>query len=670
MLELEDVCTEFVSARGVVRAVDRVSLGVAAGERVGIVGESGSGKTMLALSVLGLVPQPGRVVSGRVLFHGQDVLAMDQEERRRLRGAHLAMSFQDPMTSLNPLMRISSQIEEAITAHERVPSDEADERVLGLMRQVRIAAPESRAGDYPHQFSGGMRQRVMIAMGVSNQPELLIADEATTALDVTVQAQIATLLRRLSTDLGTAILLITHNLALAAGLCERLVVMYAGRIVEDGPVERILKEPQHPYTWYLLRSVPSVNRTRSRPLVRIAGAPPDLSRLPAGCTFHPRCAFRVDRCTTEEPPLAESRPGQRTRCWVQMDNVPASARSAEAHAPPAPVRGVSSGRPGSDPASDAVLRVENVAKYYQASGSKELRAVDGVSFTIRRNETFALIGESGCGKSTLAKIIACLTPATHGRVIFDGTDLSALSRGALRKARRRLQVVFQDPFSSLDPRMTIAKIVAEPLANFGWDTDNRRQRVRELLDMVGLGADVDSRYPHELSGGQRQRVGIARALAPEPSLVICDEPVSSLDVSIQAQILNLLQDLQNELGLTYLFISHDLGVVRQIADSVAVMYLGTFVEVADADDLYRRPQHPYSKALLEALPVPDLAAVGRDSSAVDTEPPSPADSPAGCLFHPRCPIAQVPAPCSDRRPRLEPHGAEGQVAACHFAGDS
>ena len=670
ILQVQDLRTHFVTSRGVVRAVDGVSLEVAAGETVGVVGESGCGKTMLALSILRLVPEPGRVVSGRVLFAGRDVLTMDDEALRNLRGAHIAVSFQDPMTALNPIMRIGSQVEEAMTAHGRVSPREAASRVVPLLGRVRIPAAEHRVHDYPHQFSGGMRQRVLISMGMSNEPELLIADEATTALDVTAQAQTMRLLAELNANLGTGVVLITHNMALVAGFCQRVIVMYAGRIVEDGPVEAIFNRPQHPYTWHLLRSVPRVDRLR-RSLASIPGAPPDLSRPPTACRFHPRCAFRENRCVLEEPPLDEVAPGQRSRCWVLMRNVADSLTNGHGSESEGPEAGRAERPANAEHGGETlILRAEGLRKYFADPGGSPVLAVDGVSLDVHRGGTLGLIGESGCGKSTLARLIAGLVPPTAGRVVFDGHDLARVGERELRRLRRHLQIIFQDPFSSLNPRMKVASIVAEPLANLGGGREGRRRRVLELLMEVGLDANLADRYPHELSGGQRQRVGIARALAPSPSLVVCDEPVSGLDVSIQAQIINLLRRLQRQMNLTYVFVSHDLGVVRHLCDRVAVMYLGKIVEIAPVAELYDRPQHPYTRALIDAVPVPDpRVKVAPRGVLLEGEPPSPLSPPSGCRFHTRCPIARVPGICADEEPPLQSHGRVGHTAACHFAGE-
>lgn len=682
VLQVEDLRTHFVTRDLVVRAVDGVSLRVNPGETVGLVGESGCGKTMLALSILRLVPEPGRIVSGRVLVNGQDVLAMDRKALARLRGGDVAMTFQDPMTALNPVMKIGAQIREAMTAHERFTRSEAARRVLPLMQKVRIPSARQRTADYPHQFSGGMRQRVMIAMGVANEPSLLVADEATTALDATAQSQMVDLLRQVNDDSHTAVVLISHNLRLVAGLCQRVVVMYAGQIVEDGEVERVFARPQHPYTWHLLRSVPRADAPRQRRLIAVGGQPPDPSAMPTGCRFHPRCAFREERCVQVEPALDEVEPSHHGRCLVLGGD---GAEAARAHmraieaadpldgsVPPAQER-----RQGDGSAvrgNEVLLMAADLRQHYRVGwfGGRVATALDGVSLEVRRGETLGLIGESGCGKSTLALALARLVTVESGRIFFNDEEVTSLEGAELRDLRRRLQVVFQDPMSSLDPRLTVGSSVREPLDNFRvGGRDERNERVARLLELVRLNPAWANRYPHELSGGQRQRVGIARALALDPHLVICDEPVSALDVSIQAQILNLLTDLQEELGLTYVFISHDLGVIRQMADRIAVMYLGRIIEVGDADGLFRNPRHPYTRALLESVPIRDPSDTGSLTlTGLEGEPASALEIPQGCRFHPRCSLAEIPGICEQQDPPLEPHGPDRRLAACHFANET
>jgi peptide/nickel transport system ATP-binding protein len=673
LLEVKGLKTQFNVRGRLVRAVDGVDFRVNRGETVGLVGESGAGKSMTALSVLRLVPEPGRIVGGSITFDGRNVLAMNRQELRRFRGNDAAMIFQEPMSSLNPVLKVGSQVEEAMRFHDRFSHQEARSRVPLLLRRVRIPDAGRRANEYPFQFSGGMRQRVMIAMGVSNEPGMLIADEPTTALDVTVQAQILEQLRELNHELGAAIMLITHNMALVANICTWVVVMYAGRVVEQGPTDEIFRDPQHPYTWSLLRSIPRIDDKPGGRMLPIPGLPPDLTNLPPGCTFHPRCRFSVDRCSLEEPPLEIVGPERESRCWVQMasvsdrDAVRANMAVAGGYSMLRPEDGSPRAGAASEEARGKVLvSLLDVVKHFP-SGNQTVRGVDGVSLEILAGETLGLVGESGCGKSTLGSVVAQLQPATSGQVVFDGQDLAVLSRERLRQVRRRIQMIFQDPYASLNPRMTVGTIIGEPLRNFGLAKGKDRDaQVQDVMRICGLNPNFSNRYPHEFSGGQRQRIGIARALVLHPEFVIADEPVSALDVSIQAQIINLLEDLQEAFKLTYLFIAHDLAVVRHISDRIVVMYLGVVVEVASSADLYDNPLHPYTTALLQSIPIPDpVADRDRKPIILRGEIPSPIDPPRGCRFHPRCPIAEPI--CSEVRPALVDYG-DGHVAACHFAG--
>ncbi len=677
VLQVEDLRTHFFSRAQVVRAVDGVSLDVHRGETVGLVGESGCGKTTLALSILRLVPRPGRIVSGRILVNGQDVLGMEDEALRRLRGGEVSMTLQDPMTALDPVMRVGAQIKEAMSAHDSFTAAEIRRRVVPLLERVRVPGAARRARDYPHQLSGGMRQRVLIAAGIANEPALLIADEATSALDTVTQSQMVGLLRELNRELDTAVLLVTHNMGLVAALCQRVVVMYAGKIVEEGDVGPVFTRPQHPYTWHLLRSIARADIPRQRRLVVLPGQPPDPADLPQGCSFQPRCAFREERCVQTEPALREAEAGHWGRCFVLGGEGEESARvemgamerAGSAESPPA--RGSDA---AAQPGTEVILRLENLTHRFRAGwfSGTPVEALDGVSLDVRTGETLGLIGESGCGKSTLALAASRLLRVDSGRIFFEGREVTSLSGAPLRALRHQLQVIFQDPFSSLDPRMSIGSSVREPLDNYAiGHRSDRKRRVGELLETVGVSSGWVDRYPHELSGGQRQRVGIARALALTPRVLICDEPMSALDVSIQAQVLSLLRDLQEELALTYLFISHDLGVIRQVADRVAVMYLGRIVELADAEDVFTIPQHPYTQALLDSIPVPDPArARAAPSVPLYGEASQLPERPSGCRFHPRCPIARVPGVCQAEDPRLQLHGARGQAAACHFPGET
>ncbi len=700
MLDVEGLHTFFFTDAGIVRAVDGVSFHVDAGETLGIVGESGSGKSVTASSIMRLVAPPGRVVGGKIKLNGRDVMAMSDAEIRSLRGGSMAMIFQDPMTSLNPVLRISRQLEEAMLVHGRYDRPTAARRAIDLLGKMGITAPARAVRDYPHQFSGGMRQRVMLAMGFGNDPSLLIADEPTTALDVTVQAQILDLLRELNRDFGVAIILISHDLGVVANICSRVAVMYAGQIVEDGPTEEILRNPQHPYTWALLNAVPRLDASGEARLLAIPGFPPDLLDPPTGCRFMARCPFRIDKCA-EPPPLIELAPGRHAACWVTAGGKQLPVIGA---ADAAALWGESNGRPQGEIA--AVTTAENIDE--QAVGGAErapaadtpveapialelvglrklfpiergglrgqaryVRAVDGVDLVVKQGETMGLVGESGSGKSTLARLVVRLYRVTEGKVIYEGRDITHLKEGAMRPLRRRLQMIFQDPYSSLNPRMTVGGIISEPLKvhHLVKDRAAARERVAELLSLVGMDKDAAARYPYEFSGGQRQRIGIARALAVEPDFVVADEPVSSLDVNIQAQVINLLEDLQDELKLTYLFIAHDLSVVRHVSDRIAVMYLGKIVEIGTSTAVATLPMHPYTKALISAAPVPDaIVERSRERIHLQGEIPSPIDPPSGCRFRTRCPLTRElgnPAICSSEEPQLSEH-RPGHLAACHF----
>ena len=674
VLEVRDLRTQFFTDEGVVRAVDGVSFSVAAGETLGIVGESGSGKTVAALSLIRLLEEPSRIVGGEIKFQGRDVLKMSLEELRKLRGDGIAMVFQDPMTSLNPVLRIARQLAETMVAHGRFTERQAIARGVSLLGRMGITAPERAINSYPHEFSGGMRQRVMLAMGFSNEPALLIADEPTTALDVTIQAQILDLIAELNRDFGTAIVLISHDLGVIASVCSRVVVMYAGEVVEEGSAADILSNPRHPYTWALINAVPRVDRhlPGHKRLVTIEGMPPDPLSYPAGCRFAERCPFRIARCV-EHPELENVAPGRKARCWVAQAGEPLTAPTLPSNAE---ARSCASRQEATAPPDGGpLLEVRGLVKHFPLPRAglfgkpRAVHAVDGVDLDVRRGETVGLVGESGCGKSTLARLIARVHQPTAGSIRFGGQDIAQATQSGIRPLRRRMQMVFQDPYASLNPRMTVRQILSEPL-RFHAITQNEGEtetRVAELLGVVGLSPKAAGRFPHEFSGGQRQRISIARALAVQPEFIIADEPISALDVNIQAQIINLMIDLQERFGLTYLFIAHDLAVVRHICDRVVVLYLGKVAEVAPAETLFAAPLHPYTRYLISAVPIPDADAERRRKRLpLAGEPPSAVDPPSGCRFRTRCPIAkpicaELPPPLVENRP--------GQHVACHFPGE-
>ena len=650
LLEVEDLRVSFATPRGTVRAVDGLSLKIKTGEVLALVGESGCGKSVSALGIMRLLTDKAQI-EGRVLFGGRDLLQLPEAALPAIRGRDIAMIFQDPASALNPVLRIGFQLMEPLRIHLGMSAAAARARAIELLQRVGIPEAARRIDDYPHQLSGGMRQRVVIATAIACNPRLIIADEPTTALDVTLQAQILGLLRDLAREQGIALLLITHNLGIVARYADRVSVMYAARIAEEAPAAALFAQPLHPYTAGLLRAVPRLDRPRGARLETIEGAPPDLLDLPPGCRFAPRCAWRIDACTQTLPGLAAVAPQRASACL--------RAAELDTSAPAVAVSPVNSAVPSAAP----LLRVQNLSVHYpRGRGQPPLRAVSGVSFDIPRGRTLGLVGESGCGKTTVGRALLRLETAAAGSIIFEGAEVTRLSGAALRDYRRGAQVVFQDPYHALNPRMSLGAIIGEPLRVHGLvaDAAAARARVQELLQQVGLSPDMAARYPHQLSGGQRQRAGIARALALQPSFIVCDEPVSALDVSIQAQIVNLLEDLQRELGLGYLFIAHDLAVVRHIADRVMVMYLGQVMEMAGRDALYAEPLHPYTQLLLEAVPVPDPAVESRRASPrIAGEAQAAPDS--GCVFKGRCPRAT--AECGESVPPLR-EIKPGHYAAC------
>jgi peptide/nickel transport system ATP-binding protein len=664
VLSLRDLVVEFATPTGVIRAVDGMSYDVAGGETLGVVGETGSGKSVSVLAALGLLRTPNlRRVSGQVMLGDVDLLTLPEPDLRRRLGRDVAMIFQDAISALNPVQRVGHQIAEALRVHDRALSAAAARaRVVELLGMVGVPHPRTRYDQYPHQFSGGMCQRVMIAMAIANRPKVLIADEPTTALDVSVQAQILDLLRVARQETGAGVVLITHDLGVVAETADRVAVTYGGRIVEAGDVTQIFTRPRHPYTAALLGALPRLDTAADR-LLPIPGQSPDPSELPPGCAFAPRCPISRGRavCTEARPAAVPDSNGGASACHFP-DEAAALLTTRPTGAPE------DADEPEGEPAT--VLEVQDaVARFPVRSGvfaraSAWVHAVDGVSLRVPAGRTLGLVGESGCGKTTLARLILRLVEPTGGQILVDGDDVGKAGRSQLRRIRRRAQMVFQDPYASLNPRLSVGDNVAEPLRLQGMRYDQRRREVTDLFTRVGLRTEHADRLPSEFSGGQRQRVAIARALASRPGLLILDEPVSALDVSVQAQVLNLLADLQRESAMAYLFVSHDLAVIRQVADEVAVMYLGRIVESGPVRRVYDDPRHPYTRALLASVPVPDpVGRADRQRVPLGGDVPSPVNPPSGCRFRTRCPMAEDI--CAVEEPPLRL--VAGGHTACHFA---
>ena len=667
ILEINNLRVEFPTRHGTLVAIDDLSLHIDPGEVLGVVGESGAGKSITGAAIIGLLEPPGRVAAGEIIFDGRRIDTLADGEMRKIRGRHIGAIFQDPLTSLNPLHTVGRQITDTIVTHLALTKRQARARAHELLAEVGIPAVAERIDHSPHQFSGGMRQRVVIALALCAEPKLIIADEPTTALDVSIQAQIIVLLKKLCSQHGSAIMLITHDMGVIAETADRVAVMYAGRIGEVGPVFDVIHHALLPYTIGLMGSIPSISEEVDQ-LTQIDGAMPRLNETPPGCSYHPRCPEAHERCAVERPELIPVDRSQ-VACWLYDT-------AAKDHDPPPPRKKVKAARrkrTGTTGASPRpLIEVRGLKQYFdvspplltrllQRTGRRVVRAVDGLDLTINRGETFGLVGESGCGKSTVARTIVGLHDATAGTISYDGISLSTRQERAKNQSYQyKMQMIFQDPQASLNPRWRVSDIVAESIP------ESRRTssggvaaRVDELLHQVGLSPADGAKYPHEFSGGQRQRISIARALGGEPEFLVCDEPTSALDVSVQAQILNLMSDLQRRLGLTYLFISHDLAVVHHISTRVGVMYLGRVVEWAETAQLFNNPQHPYTRMLLDA--VPDISKTGTHRTQVEGEVPSPINPPSGCTFHPRCPYAtercRTETPASIR--------SENAAVACH-----
>ncbi len=711
LLEVEDLHTGFRTPEGLVRAVDGVSFRLDRGRTLGVVGESGSGKTVLARSIMGLLPGSNVVRSGAVRFAGRDLRTLSADQLQHVWGPEIALILQDPMTSLNPVLRVGRQITESLRHHLHQSRSQANDTAVSLLRSVGIPEPEQRLHDYPHQLSGGMRQRVTIAIALACNPQLLLADEPTTALDVTVQAHILDLLGQAQRERFMAMILVTHDLGVVAGRTDDIVVMYAGQVVEKAPTDVLFAHMKMPYTEALLKSIPQLSTASHTRLLAIPGRPPSLVNPGGGCRFAPRCPYAQPRCHEEAPPLRPAGPDHLFACWYPVgspegaaalernlakgvtDADPSSVAAPLAtadhppvadHGPPeAAATAVAEPAPAVDPSPSAppapapqlhdngsLLRVEHLVVEFPAGRGHKVHAVSDVSFDVARGETLGLVGESGCGKSTTGRAIMAMPRPTAGTVNFDGIDMGSLSESELRQLRPRMQMIFQDPISSLNPRRRVGDIITEPLGIWGatvglTSKTAQRDKLVEVMDAVGLDYDAHARrHPHEFSGGQCQRISVARSLMLDPQLIICDEPVSALDVSVQAQILNLLEDMKARYGLTLVFIAHDLAVVKNVSDRVAVMYLGKLCELASPDQLYTAPAHPYTTALIESIPAVDAERIRAPASeAIVGELPSPVRPPSGCRFRTRCPKALEV--CAQEEPAMRQVGDDHYVA-CHF----
>ncbi len=668
LLSVRDLQVRFGNPARPVRAVDGVSFDIRRGETFALLGESGCGKSITALSILQLVPSPaGHIVNGQIHFQGEDLLLKSESQMRHVRGNRISMIFQEPMTSLNPVMTIGRQIGEVLVLHEGLAGRALQDRIVGLLDAVGIPSASRRLNDYPHQLSGGMKQRVMIAMALAASPDLLIADEPTTALDVTIQAQVMDLLAKIQQEQGMSILLITHDLGVVADNVDHVAVMYAGQVVEQARRAELFSNPLHPYTRKLFAAVPGSHK-RGQKLDTIKGSVPPLDRKFTGCRFAERCDDAWMRCYEQVPRwlFLENDDPHGIRCHqydASIDDRPSLTRHAPAEAK-------SSVERASQSAGEPLLELQDLKVHFPIHKGLFKRtvghvyAVDGVNLQIRKGQTLALVGESGCGKTTVGKALLQLIRPTAGHVRFMGKELTELSGESLRRLRARMQLIFQDPFASMNPRMLVRRILEEGMRAQGVvrSEQERAERVTALLNFVGLPESAAERYPHEFSGGQRQRICIARSLAVEPALLVCDEPTSALDVSVQAQTLNLFKSLQEQIGLSYLFITHNISVVEYLAHQVAVMYLGRIIEQGPVAMVIDTPSHPYTQALLAAVPRIE-GKRGEAKIVLEGEIPSAINPPTGCHYHPRCPLAEPR--CHTEYPSVR-RTADGKQVACHL----
>ncbi len=646
VLKVEDVAVAYKVRGGEIEAVQNVSFDIRRGESFGVVGESGCGKSTMAWAIVNFLGSNGYVKRGSIKFQGQELVGKGGEELRQLRGDQIAMVFQDPMQALNPSMTLGDQMKEVLTVHRGISDKEAAKRCVEMLERVYMPDAANVMKRYAHQISGGQQQRVVIAMALLNNPALLIMDEPTTALDVTVEAAVLDLISELRRDFDTAIMYITHNLGVVARVCTRVGVMYAGEMVERAEIEQLFESPQHPYTQGLLRCVPKLGADKSGSILYpIRGRVPAPNNRPMGCMYTPRCDYAQDRCVAERPQLRTMKNGTAVRCHFAEEIDPSQWIPSEEIQPTVDItQEVKS--------DETLLEVQNLQKYYEVKGSsirdvlglgepRYVKAVENASFNVKKGKTLGVVGESGCGKSTLIKTLIGLEDSTNGDATFMGFDITGDLGTRNEKLIQELQMVFQNPDSTMNPSYTVGQQIGRPMERFGTvPKDQIRSEVIKLLESMRLGANYYNRLPRQLSGGEKQRVGIARALASRPDLVLCDEPVSALDVSVQAALLNLLLEVQQEYKTTMIFIAHDLSVVRFFSDDVAVMYLGQIMEIGPAEAIYAPPYHPYTEALLSAVPIPDPTAKQKHIR-LDGSVPSAINPPSGCRFHTRCPRREL-----------------------------
>jgi peptide/nickel transport system ATP-binding protein len=679
VLKVEDLAVAYKVRGGEIEAVQNVSFEIRRGESHGIVGESGCGKSTVAWAIVNFLGANGYVKRGSIKFLGQDLVGKSPEELRKLRGDQIAMVFQDPMQALNPSMRLGDQMKEVLTVHRGISNEEAEARCIEMLERVYMPDAANVMRRYPHQISGGQQQRVVIAMALLNNPALLIMDDPTTALDVTVEAAVLDLIAELRREFDTAIMYITHNLGVVARVCNKVGVMYAGEMVERASVQRIFARPQHPYTQGLIRCIPTLGADKaSSVLYPIPGRVPPPNNRPAGCIYGPRCDYAQQRCHDERPELRTLADSVQVRCHFAEEIDPSEWLPAEAIDLPTATE-----KPA-DADAKPILELNELRKYYPVVGGslkdvlgmgekRYVKAVEGATFNVPKGSTLGIVGESGCGKSTLIKTIIGLEDSTSGNAEFMSFDITGDLSERNMQLIQELQMVFQNPDSTMNPSYTVGQQIGRPMIRFGTVPKNEvRSEVIKLLQSMRLGANYYDRLPRQLSGGEKQRVGIARALASRPDLVLCDEPVSALDVSVQAAILNLLLDVQQEHNTTMIFIAHDLSVVRFFSDSVAVMYLGQIMEIGPADAIYRPPYHPYTEALLSAVPIPD-PTVKQKQIRLEGSVPSAVDPPSGCRFHTRCPRRQLlpdnGAICAEEVPPWQEAG-DGHRIFCHLPLDT